>query len=98
MLAGTGGVRDSVVCQGRSLIGHWNLQDFDLYGLQPGGGGDPVCLIKKAVLLQAFVCRVINLAVSELSFEVSFALSSPFSLFILTARGSEHRGKGGRAL
>lgn len=32
---------------------------------------------QKVVLLQTFVCWVINLAVSELSFEVSFVLSSP---------------------
>ncbi len=44
---GQGCVRDSVVCQSRSLIGHWNLQDFDSYGLWPGGGVGPGCLIKR---------------------------------------------------
>jgi len=38
VLAGTGGVRDSVLCQRYSLIGHWNRQDFDLHRLRPGGG------------------------------------------------------------
>lgn len=50
---------------------------------------------QKAALLQTFVCWVINLPVSELSFEVSFALSLPFPRSVLTARGREHRRKGG---
>lgn len=52
---------------------------------------------QKAVLLQIFVCWAINLAVSELSFEVYFALSSPFSLFILTAWGCEEERVAGHS-
>lgn len=48
-----------------------------------------------AAQLQTFARRVINLALSELSFEVSFVLSSPFSFSALTARSSEHKGECG---
>lgn len=50
---------------------------------------------QKAALLQTFVSWVINLAVSELSFEVSFASSSPLSLFTMAAPGWECRREEG---
>lgn len=34
-----GAVRDSVIYQDGSLIDDWNLQDFDLYRLQPVAEG-----------------------------------------------------------
>lgn len=36
-----GCVRDSIICQGCSLTGRLNLQDFDLHRVQPGGGRGP---------------------------------------------------------
>lgn len=41
-------MKDSIICQGCSLIGQWHLQDFNLYGLCPGSRKRPGCLIKRS--------------------------------------------------
>ena len=77
VLVGAEGGWGSIICQDCSLIDHWNLQDFDLHGLWPGGGKGSRVSYQKGALLQTFLCWVINLAVTELSFKASFASTSP---------------------
>lgn len=80
-----------------SLIGRWNLRDFDLYGLQPGDEGGLGCLIKSPRCCTP-LCWVINLAVRTVIWSIFSPAFTLLSLFILTAQGCKYREKGGLAL